>query len=1260
MRQLRTVVVMALAVEVALYAGTDRINQAVDPNRTAVLTGQVHPLAQPRYDQGLADPAAELGYVTLLLRPDPALKTFLAQQRTPSSASYRRWLAPEEFADRFGLTQNDIGKITAWLGSQGLRVNDVARGRHWITFSGTAGQISQALHTEIHRYAVDGKTHLANATDPSIPQALQGIVAGFRGLNDFIPVSPLAKLSLTPLQAAPEYTSGGVHFLAPGDLATIYDVNPLYNTGIDGTGQTIVIAGQTDILLSDIAGFRSQFGLPANQPKLMLFGTDPGLTSDLQEADLDLQWAGALAPGATIVYAYSTDAYNSLQYAVDQNLGKVISISYGSCELYETPAFEVVAQQANAQGITVLAASGDAGATNCDRFDPTPQASTGPVVSWPASFPEITSVGGTEFNEGTGSYWGKRNNSTGTSALSYIPETAWNDTVALNEFASGGGGASVMFSKPSWQTGPGVPNDNARDLPDVSLSASWLHDPFLIEEEGLLYLVGGTSAATPSFAGMVALLNQYLVSQGTLAAPGLGNINPALYQLAQSTPASFHDIVSGNNSQPCVQSSTGCVDGLVGFNAGPGYDLATGLGSVDVFNLVTNWNSGAATTTSLTANPAAAGLSDTVQMTATVKAAGTTVPTGSISFVLDGVGVFGQLTLATVKLAPGSSTATFSASGSQLAVGNGTIQALYSGDEIFEGSASSVAVSLTVPVSLTSMALPFVTPNPVVENGEGIWPYTVALTEVAGVATTLTSFTINGDAQNLAFWTSTKLPAHGTIYAELTHSGMTTSANRVFVFNGTDASGQAWTQQISVPFLLGSGAVVAPGISLTTATPTVPQNLQAPASCQWSQQVTVQEQGGYVTLLDVLSANGVDMTPQIQTIFGTTRLAPYGMLQGSICYGGGTSPSSELVELIGISDSGGFTTEVVGTAISTLLPAPAAPVAFSSPSNPTILNLAVGNSAGAVAPTTIPVNFSGGSAQWTASVAPANLATAWLSISPQSGKGPGSITVTASPAGLSPGAYTAVISIAAANAQPQVVNVTVTLTVGASAGVSIAGIINNFSGATTAAPGMMTAVFGTQLAPAGTGLLAPGLPLPLTLAGVSATVNGVAAPLYYVSPAQIDLQIPYETGAGTAVLAINNNGQIATFAFPVAVTAPGLYPSAINNTTGKAVQSAATGSVLLLFMTGEGDVTPTLATGATPAFNSNPAKYPQPRLPVTVTVGGVPAQLLFQAIPYGLAGATQIDFTIPATAPTGPQQVVVTVGGVAAPPVNLTVTAPGS
>jgi len=1247
----------------AAYGAGDRITRPVDNGRMTVIQGNLHPAAQARFDQGVVGAETELHYVTLLLRPDPSLPAFLVEQSTPGSPNYRKWMKPDEFADRFGLSAGDIQKLRGWLESQGLRVNDVARGRHWITFSGTAGQIGKALHTEFHRYLAGGEMHVANAWEPSVPEAIGGVVAGFRGLNDFRPKPPAPMLS--PSAILPHYTSNGYHYLAPGDLATIYDLQPLYNAGITGAGQTIVVVGESAVLLNDITTFRGYFLLPVNNPKLMLFGPRPGVNQGaLTEADLDLEWAGAIAPDASIIYAYSQDVYTALQYAVDQNLGEVIGVSYGRCELEESSAFEAVAQQANAQGITVVAASGDSGAATCDRFNPNSQVSTGLTASWPASFPEITAVGGTEFNDTGGKYWGIRNSASGGSALSYIPESAWNDSAAI-PLAAGGGGPSAIFPKPAWQVGAGVPNDGARDLPDVALAASGFHDPYVLQTMGTFSDTGGTSASTPVFAGMVALLNQYLVSKGTLTAPGLGNINPALYRIAQTGSAAFHDITAGNNKLPCVQGTSGCIDGMIGYDAGPGYDLATGLGSIDLNLLASNWNNGASTTTTLTANPAAAVPTGTVQLTATVQSSGASTPTGSVAFTLDGVTGLDTATLATVSgpgelplggaALDGTGKATISAPAALLSVGSGTVRAIYSGDTVFQGSQGTATVTITYPNSGSSIIVPFVTPNPVLEDGHGEWPYTVALVERAGVATTLTNFTIDGVSQNLAFWTGTNIPANGTVYAILSPTSLSAPLNRKFVFSGQDAGGQTWTQQVTVPFLPGATTPFKPGIALTTAAPVVAQNPQAPSACQWAQQIGVQETGGFLTLLSSMLVNGADVTPQIQSIFGTTRLAPYGFLQGTLCF---TAAGPSVTQLTGISDSGGLAASVSSTVSATLTAQASTPVALSSPQSGMVVNLSA-DSAGAVAPATIPLNFSGsGSPAWTVTIGPANQATRWLTVSPMSGTGAGTITVVGSAAGLSPGAYSAVLSIASTALQVQVTNVIVTLTVGASPSISIAGLVNNFSGGLSAAPGMIAAVFGTGLAPAGTALAASWLPLPYSLAGVSATVNGVSAPLYYASPGQVNVQIPYETGAGTAVLAIDNNGQVATFAFPVAMVAPGLFPSAIDNSTGSEVVSAKAGQVLLLFMTGEGDVTPTLATGATPAPSTNVAAYPQPRQAVTVTVGGVPAKLLFQAIPYGLAGVTQIDLTVPADATAGPQQVVVTVGGVAAPALSLTVTTP--
>jgi Bacterial Ig-like domain (group 3) len=515
------------------------------------------------------------------------------------------------------------------------------------------------------------------------------------GLDDFRPEP--GELDAIPV---PDFTSSGGHSLVPGDVATIYDIVPLYQSGTNGSGQKIAVVGQTDIYLSDIEHFRSEFGLPANNPQLVLVtgSADPGVSADdLIESDLDLEYSGGIAPSATVLFVYSTSVYNSVAFAVDQALAPVITMSYGYCEPQisndpETTAayFQSLAQQANSMGITWLASSGDSGAAACDSTSEQ-VATQGLAVNLPASVPEITAVGGTEFMEGSGTYWSSSNNSNGSSALSYIPETAWNDTALTGNLLAGGGGASILFAKPAWQSGAGVPNDNARDVPDLSFSAA-IHDPYQVYSNGETWYVGGTSASSPVFSGVLALLNQYMITSGSQSEPGLGNINPALYLLA-GTPGVFHDVTLGNNIVPCAAGSPNCNAGQLGYDAGVGYDQATGLGSADAYKLVTLWNNSAAipTTTTVGANLNSITKSGSVLLTATVTAAsGTASPAGPVSFTL------GQTVLGTAQLSGsnGKATASLSVNGSQLAVGANEITATYSGSALFSMSTGSVSVTV--------------------------------------------------------------------------------------------------------------------------------------------------------------------------------------------------------------------------------------------------------------------------------------------------------------------------------------------------------------------------------------------------------------------------------------------------------------------------------------------------------------------------------------------------------------------------------------
>jgi uncharacterized protein (TIGR03437 family) len=298
---------------------------------------------------------------------------------------------------------------------------------------------------------------------------------------------------------------------------------------------------------------------------------------------------------------------------------------------------------------------------------------------------------------------------------------------------------------------------------------------------------------------------------------------------------------------------------------------------------------------------------------------------------------------------------------------------------------------------------------------------------------------------------------------------------------------------------------------------------------------------------------------------------------------------------------------------------------------------------------TIAVNLSG--QPWTVSVFTSDAPANWLSVTPQSGAGSQTVTVTASGVGLSSGVQYAWLVFQSANAIPQFIEVPVVFVIGASPAITIGGVTNAASFQQIFAPGMLMSVFGSQLAPSTQS--ASSLPLPLTMAGVSATVNGVSAPLYYVSPGLLNIQIPYETGAGPAVVGVNNDGQVASYLFTVTPSAPGIFTGP--NLAVIPSPGGRRGDTLTLFITGEGDVSPPLATGASPFFATPVNLLPQPKLPVAVTIGGISSEITFAGIPPGVAGVTQVNFTIPASVTLGVQPVIVTVGGVSSLAANLTI-----
>ena len=710
--------------------------------------------------------------MVLVLAPsldqEAELQKLVEDQHAKLSPKYHRWLSAAEFGQQFGATEVSIEQARKWLEGSGLHVDAIAAGRRWLEFSGTVSQVEAAFHTTIQYYRVGGQLHIANSTDIAIPASLSGITRGVFSLNDFgkqLPVHPkktthpeLLNRSLAPhLTAA---GSGNTYYVAPGDFATIYGTKSLLSAGVDGSGVTIAAAAQSQIELTDVQQFRQIFGLKTNDPNIILTGPDPGISSqlDAEEALLDVEWAGAVAPGATIdlIVAGSTDTTSGVDlaaaYAIDQEIAPILTYTYGACEQALGPAgnafYNALWQQAAAEGITVLVAAGDNGAAGCD--DPTAgaPAQLGPAVNGVASTPYNVAVGGTEFDDGLQptTYWNTTNASDYSSALGYIPERGWNESCDPSQTASstncafggtnvtllaGSGGASTVYPKPSWQSGNGVPADGARDLPDLALAAASAHDDFVYctslggtpcqinaqQQVVGLTLVGGTSAATPALAGILALIEQ---KNG----PYQGQINHVLYNLA-ATPASvcdssqqtnptaqtscvFYDVTLGNNSVSCAGGSLGCsstvagTNGVLGGNnAGPGYDLVTGLGSINVTNLASAWPSALHAPSSVILQASALNVTHgtPIMLSGSVTSSDASgIPTGLVAIKTDGFGDSAQtLTLST--------SGTFTGAVSDLPGGQYNVLAHYAGDGTFgQGDSAVLPVTITPEDSTTNLA----------------------------------------------------------------------------------------------------------------------------------------------------------------------------------------------------------------------------------------------------------------------------------------------------------------------------------------------------------------------------------------------------------------------------------------------------------------------------------------------------------------------------------------------------------------------------
>jgi subtilase family serine protease len=869
-----------------------RIVSYVDESSRTTLKGNVPHLARAEFDQGEADAATQLTNMRLVLsrssEQQAALDSYLAQLQDKSSPNYHKWLTPQQFGTLYGPADSDIAALVGWLQSHGFTVEPLSPGHTNIAFSGSVSQVEEAFHTSIHSFQTADAQFYSNTTDPQIPAALAGVVMGIAHLNTISPrphsvhgtpgqlnpqtkrLEPIAGASAT--EASPMLTSGSDFlYIVPGDAATIYDTPNSFNanytgtgcgssTGCTGAGVKIGVGGEAAISTTIVTAYRNTYlgSSYATAPTIVTTGT--GLKTDSgdeDEAYIDIELSGGMAPGATIYYYPSADLTSGIDTAINANVVDIFSLSWGSCEADMGSSGNQLLNnywaQAATHGIAVTVSAGDTGSASCDGDDSTipSVASLGLSVSGFASTPNNIAVGGTDFyvlDSLFSTYVSTSSGSSSTNywtAKSYIPESTWNDSTTQNgavagdipwtgksanitagsggrsSCATGSGSTCAGYSKPSWQVGTGIhDSDGVRDIPDVSLMsgngytpATWLicDTKYPCASPGSNYDgYGGTSTAAPAFAGILALVAQ---ANPTTIVSGhpyrLGQAAQTLYELYNGSHGSscsgssciFHDVTVGNISVPCTSGTTNCAADSYGYpfesgyDTSSGYDLASGMGSVDATLLVNYWSSAT--------NLAAA----TVTMTAPTPNPVTT--TQSLSVPVTVTGSSGTPT-GTVTLTGGGYTSpsetlvggsyTFTVPAGSLAVGTDTLAVTYSGNSTYAAATSN---SAKVTVTGTSSSSTFVLNNPL----PAVSPTTIAPGSTS--AATITVSSTNGYAGTVTLTCALTTPTtltdppscSATSGSPVTLSSGTTSGTATITVYTTAASSAA----LVYPKLPGKG-----------------------------------------------------------------------------------------------------------------------------------------------------------------------------------------------------------------------------------------------------------------------------------------------------------------------------------------------------------------------------------------------------------------------------------------------------------------------
>jgi len=843
---LKTCWLAAACALLALSAGAQsvapRIQSEITSSAPTLLKNSLHPLAQAQFDAGRVPADTKLTGITIDFSRTAAqeadLKALIAAQQSPTSPLYRQWLTPDQFAARFGMADADLARVQSWLEQQGFSVDSVARSKNAIHFTGSVRQVEQAFSTEMHYYKVGGVQHFAPSTNLSVPAALAPAVLNVRNLDSFRPGSHV----LLQKNVKRHFTQAGTSevFFAPGDIATAYDIKPLYNSSITGSGQSITIVGQSAVQTADLEAFQNADGLTVKDPTMYLVPNTGDSTvqadGDEAESDLDLEWSNAIAPGATINFVYTGSntnysAFDSIQYAVDNQIGTIVSSSYGLCEVLlgttNIDDLEAILEQGTNQGQTFVAAAGDAGSTDCNNFNGTgtlTTADTTIAVDYPASSQYVTGMGGTEIPQNNSAYltpgdgyWGDATSSTQDAVNTlekYVPEVVWNDDVFLENYGGGlsasGGGVSIHTALPSWQSNvPGIPSGTFRFVPDLALYGSpdfpgyvfcssdpsaWQQDQEASCNSGFedsnsdnVTAAGGTSFDAPIFSGMLALLAQ---KQG-YGSTGQGLVNKTLYSLASDSAtyaSAFHDITTGNND--CTAGSTYCGSTTGGYSAGVGYDEVSGLGSVDLSNLAGVWPAGSgttltATTTTITASSSSVNTGVTDTFTITVTATSGT-PTGTVDLSVDG-GANIPVTL--------TSNGTYVYSTSFTTAGTHTILATYEATSTYASSSSSVSVTVTAVSSGTGTITLAATPSTLTVAQGSSGNETITVTPGSGYTGTVdVTFDTSNDSalENLCYeFTPDSNPSTGAGVVSITSATTAETTTLNLDANAADCSDEA-------------------------------------------------------------------------------------------------------------------------------------------------------------------------------------------------------------------------------------------------------------------------------------------------------------------------------------------------------------------------------------------------------------------------------------------------------------------------------------